>query len=619
MGKWSCNPKTSTGCWTCRIRRKGCDNAFPVCRGCEALEIRCYHEKSKPEWMDSGSRQQEMAQKIKAEIKRNARRRQGRQKIQTIVRDIDEATPLSSTHLDFNLPSSANPIASSRQTPSTLGSEIEHDGIPSSATSTMYERSASLDLSDSRPNQQDSDESTIQDAPVPSLSLPNKLELIFVMAYLDYVFPVSFPFYRPTILEGGRGWLLSSILGNKCLHHTVISLTSYFFSVVEVNPQSANLICGSYTWEALQSQTELALKKAQRDLHEISCNGVHQNILGSANLIESIVNLLSVEVILGSNENWQMHLDAASFLFQRLLDSHRKDDPYSAFSHILELVDALSFRRPPDSPLWSPEQAAFRFFSAMLIFNDIVASTSLEQSPKLCECYPHLLGNDPHPEPDPSLQLADFIGCQNWALIAIGEIAALDAWKKSMKQINQLSVPELVQRGAVIDQHLRDGLAVLDKPESQNREKKRVPITQLDTLLSHTPCAPETINAITHIWALAARSYLLTTISGWQVANAELRSNVAQTIGLLTDLATSPTWMRTLAWPLCITGCLADEGEEVLLRQLLTDMGGLQAFGTLRQALSIMEHAWRNRTQIDTENWDLAACLRCLGHRALLV
>jgi C6 transcription factor Pro1 len=396
-------------------------------------------------------------------------------------------------------------------------------------------------------------------------------------------------------------------------------LTSYFFSVVKIYQGTGQQICGSYTWEALQRQTDLALRKAQRDLDEVNQNGISNRVLESVNLLVSVVNLLTVEVITGSNENWQVHLDAASLLFQQLLSSQKNNQTRPAFSFILELLGSRSFPTTLAPNLWMPDQAAFRFFAADLIFNDIIASTALEKPPNLSEHYGPLLGNGPNPDQEPCLQLADFFGCQNWALVAIGEIATLGAWKKAMKQVNQLSVTELVQRGTAIDQLLLDGLATLDAPGPPDEHNLRGSAGWLDTLSPQPPGVPDKTDIITRIWALSARSYLLVTISGWQLANGELRANVAQTISLFAELAATPTWLRTLAWPLCVTGCLSDSGEEAVMRQLLTDVGGLEAFGTLRQALNIMEHVWRNRSQLDTENWDLGACLSSLGHRALLV
>ncbi|KAK7211564.1 hypothetical protein V2G26_018742 [Clonostachys chloroleuca] len=64
--------RTSHGCWTCRLRRKKCDEQRPVCDTCAALCITCHYGDKKPEWMDGGTRQEKMIEQLKREVKQNA-------------------------------------------------------------------------------------------------------------------------------------------------------------------------------------------------------------------------------------------------------------------------------------------------------------------------------------------------------------------------------------------------------------------------------------------------------------------------------------------------------------------------------------------------------------------
>lgn len=51
--------RSSSGCWTCKLRRKKCDEYHPVCHACEALSATCHNDQdNKPEWMDNGLKQQ---------------------------------------------------------------------------------------------------------------------------------------------------------------------------------------------------------------------------------------------------------------------------------------------------------------------------------------------------------------------------------------------------------------------------------------------------------------------------------------------------------------------------------------------------------------------------------
>lgn len=48
-----------------------------------------------------------------------------------------------------------------------------------------------------------------------------------LMHFFDHVLPLQFRFYNPSILEGGRGWLLSILTRTKPLYHVALSLAAY--------------------------------------------------------------------------------------------------------------------------------------------------------------------------------------------------------------------------------------------------------------------------------------------------------------------------------------------------------------------------------------------------------
>ena len=45
------------GCWTCRARRKKCDESRPHCSLCLSLRIECHGYAKKPGWMDGGAKE----------------------------------------------------------------------------------------------------------------------------------------------------------------------------------------------------------------------------------------------------------------------------------------------------------------------------------------------------------------------------------------------------------------------------------------------------------------------------------------------------------------------------------------------------------------------------------
>lgn len=62
--------RSSNGCWTCRVRRKKCDETPDICANRAALDITCCFDlDQQPEWMDGGVRQDRMAEQLKNEVK----------------------------------------------------------------------------------------------------------------------------------------------------------------------------------------------------------------------------------------------------------------------------------------------------------------------------------------------------------------------------------------------------------------------------------------------------------------------------------------------------------------------------------------------------------------------
>lgn len=124
--------RSKQGCWTCRLRRKKCDEKHPFCSTCESLTITCYGYGSKPDWMDNGEGEKAMANSIKQIVKKTSRHKgrlgiamgrfQGRSASQTdegVVKIAPKPTNAGTGHstaarTDINLPSGES------SSPSTL-------------------------------------------------------------------------------------------------------------------------------------------------------------------------------------------------------------------------------------------------------------------------------------------------------------------------------------------------------------------------------------------------------------------------------------------------------------------------------------------------------------------
>jgi hypothetical protein len=551
--------RSSNGCWTCRLRRKKCDEKRPVCDTCAALHITCHYNQDKPEWMDGGVRQEEMAERLKREVKEKTHRRRGER--------------AGATTVELIVPDIHNDGMEPCPEPSTIPSQRGAD--------------CALTGKDARK------------------SIPfGRPDTILFLFYLEHLLPFLFPFYRPSLLQGGRAWILEMMISSPVVRQSTLCQSSYFFSLVRGT--------GDVVWETVLMQTRDAFGVLRQALQVIDVSGITEHLHGAVRIMASIMQVQRFEITVLSFNNCQAHLNAALALFKQLLDSSGVVQPAgssSSFNAVMSRLGPSSWILPSQCVrVPSSEQAPFRFSSALLILDDIIASTVLQEQPRLYEYHRSLLGNIDGTDPPINLEAA--VGCQNWVFLQIGEIAVLEAWKQRRKRAGNLDIMELVHRATAIKDSLVAHLMRLEiepvfipKEGSSLLDALTADYCQSQTLANQT-------SLVTRVWAHAALVYLFVVVSGWQPASADVRYHVGLIIELLTREISPPALLRTMVWPFCVAGCLAEPPQEAHFRGMVEALQPPSVFGTARKALEIMENVWRNRNAGDAASRDLATCFR---------
>ncbi|UKZ49481.1 hypothetical protein TrVGV298_003728 [Trichoderma virens] len=557
--------RSQSGCYTCRLRRKKCDERRPECSGCAALEITCHFGDTKPDWMDGGPRQKEMAEFVKAQVKKQASQRRDRKYLDMLESGTRKVSLSDEPRADVERGYSAS-------APSTKESPISHVSGSTAATS---------------PPELPWHSQAFSGADEP-MELDRSADIHYACMYLDYVFPHLFPHYRPHILVGGRGWVLDALQSNnKSLYHITVSLASYYFALILNNGEPEHEECMKKMNENLQSQMELGLRELQREVSSLHSRKMDPR--DGLVVMESIIQLLIFEVATGTRENWKLHLDAAIALFRQVLpDADGWEEMlYGLVNHRWPPPE-MGMKRP-----WSTSQAACRFFTANLLYIDVMSSVSLGCPPRLynyqnkiipscktSEWSPCTMGEGP-------LRMEEFRGLHNWVL----QVIALEPWHNTVRRN---------QRGGLWP----------------SKHHARPPDT-VATVIS-VPVLGEQPSYAMHntIWLNAALIYLNTVLAGWQPSCPEISTAVANTTEMLFNLP-SGTCLGALAWPLCVAGCLAPPEDEVKYKSIVARLGGLQLFGSLREAMHIMEQVWAQRPM--DESWDVAQCMNILGHGVVLL
>ncbi|KAL7961531.1 fungal-specific transcription factor domain-containing protein [Trichoderma compactum] len=592
--------KKCDGCWTCRLRRKKCDETRPECANCTGLQITCHYGRLKPDWLDGAEKQEAMAAKIKSQIKQQAGYRRERHHASAVamsfaataqrredsefvnlipIHDLSPKKPRPRT--DATRPNAAVKSGDDGQDSIRVDPSIHK--VPETLPGFTF---ASNPQSEPRPGQE-------------TLSSWGEDEMNHLMRYLDHVFPFLFPFYRTSLLDPGRGWIFQLLTQSRVAFHSVIGVSAYFFSVALSEKYSGreHEMCKTVVWSKLIQQADMCFDMLQQDIQELNDRGDEANLLDKVRVMESIVQFLIFETAVGRSANWGNHLSPTVALFRDILQNHGVNNSASPVVDILsKIAQRPLYALKKDHYVWDSRQECFRFFAGILLFIDTIASTSLGRPPQLLEYHPQFLTNRDDGEyikGETTIRLSRLVGCHNWAIRVVAEISALNAWKKENVRMGSFLGTELAERARHIDEILDEGMSQMDNDRTT------------DTVTS------------TKIWAYAARIYLAVVISGWQPILPGVRSGVAHALRLLQTVVGS-SHLRVLAWPLCVAGCMAERAQEQAFRNLFSELDKPALIGILGEALRVMESVWQNRGNMSSELWDVEAFLNILGTPVLL-
>ncbi|ETS80732.1 hypothetical protein PFICI_08261 [Pestalotiopsis fici W106-1] len=570
--------KKPENCWTCRLRRKKCDGTQPTCRVCASLEISCHYSETQPEWMDGGPRQQAEAQRRKSEVKLSADRRRKEKVVRRLQSELLSDPGRDEYHQGVASPltTGATPAPDKESRGFTQSSSALEATSPGGSTSNVWLSHLNCDY-----------------------------DIGLVVAFLDHVFPLLSPFYQPSVLEGGRMWLLAVIMRDKVFRLHTNAITSYLLSVIPCRSETITNTCKLYALEGAQRQRDLAISHLQSDLSSLITRGIHNNLSETATLLTNMVNVLDLERTLADGDEWQIHLEAALNLIRDLL----QDESGLQGSNWSLVLRRLSDRsKPAGFDMWSIDQAAFRFSVAKLVVFDIVTSSSLGRPPGLLSHHQELLRGDRDLMDRNPLQLTEVNGCQNWAMALLGEVVALDAWKKDQEKQKTQYRQHLLLRGEDIYTRLNDGLVQLDKCSNSQDN-----VMTMDSLTSRAPPPPY---VITKLWTFATLAYLHIVLHGWQPSNREFRHSVFHATELIKQLSPWPLHLRAQSWPLCVAGCLASEEERPFYQSLESILGALASFGSIQQTKRIWKRVWADKS--DEPRKDVATCLASCDYKAFL-
>ncbi|CAL3962325.1 unnamed protein product [Diplocarpon coronariae] len=558
--------RSKQGCWTCRLRRKKCDERREVCSVCESLGVTCYGYGPKPEWMDGGEREKAVAASIKQVVKHTSRRKGrlgtslgrfsdrygGENSVEKVVRIAPKTREL--------VPDAGG---SHESVPAAQGPMFVTDS-PLASTHSGNESLPPAGTSSSSPPAPI--EETSCGAPTSSalVTLPIS-EAVLLMHFLDNVFPLQHPMYRPGVAEGGRGWLLALLLRTKPLYHASLALSAYHRGTVLLAAQRHSHSCSSAEQEQHLAICLNEFQRAIKDVDHWVMKACPRDGLG---LMASIVQLIYFELFAGHGHAWKIHLRAATATFA---------SGYWNEAAQLGLIEQTEADTLPllTEQVPSPQLASFKFLSGVILWLDILETVTTGKEPCLLSIHPHALNPKSH------IRLESIIGCSNWPIVQIGRIAAL--YERKVRAL----------RNCCLDEGLHADV------ESIRRELQYGLTEQTLACLavSHEALAPHNSvrhrqALITRLFALAASIYLDLVVHGFQQGAA---NSVTEAMTILRSNMPSEL-LHTVIFPLYLIGYVAAQEDQPFFRGVFSSPPVLDPSLEHRsKILPLLEDIWQNR------------------------
>jgi C6 transcription factor Pro1 len=251
---------------------------------------------------------------------------------------------------------------------------------------------------------------------------------------------------------------------------------------------------------------------------------------------------------------------------------------------------------------------------------DIFASITDLHPPRFLPLYRRLFAGGAgfwarrHSPAEAELAMEALAGCPDEAMLAIAEVSALAHWKAQEQQSGTLSVRELIRRGDAIEQQLRrpDAVVAAGSPPGVTLPERRGSLPGPGPPPPQAFPSEEMRRIAAEIYREAVILYLHTVLSDSHpgarqsplphpprgltartTGVPEIMQQVAVIARLLGQLPPSEL-DRSLVFPLCFAGCMADDGAQRVWLKSRMD-GHKDTVGNVYQIKAVMDRVWQRR------------------------
>ncbi|KAF8206156.1 fungal-specific transcription factor domain-containing protein [Mycena galopus ATCC 62051] len=634
------------GCWTCRLRRKKCDENRKgnSCQTCIRLTIQCLGWGPKrPEWM----RDKQAVEAYKADIKAQLTRA-------GLIRGQPRSSllsPMPGSQSRLHDGSIRRPYPHHRRSAdASTGSLLNFDAgvdypsyqyaprhsmypaMPGASNPAFYHLPA---VSYSDPNVASPVEfnasifgpgQTQQQFDSPVSSNPGSTQI----PPLDFDFAqlgndgFDFAVREPSPTEAFPLFAdHSSLQENHCIYYFEhVRKVQYIFagntvtnvtcSMIVQEPRGAvtNAVCAlaslhytrmrvAHGFEAPDTNPEHSTAKYFHDEAYFQLHNAKQvrGLYGESDAIAAL-HLVWFSQLSGGATDWQPVFAVACDWVAQQTDLLRSDDPKLALQ-ALPVTGQLIVK--------------------LTLWLDIFSSLTMMRPPKYLALYKRLFGDlaGRHLQ-NGDTRMDSLTGCPEEVLLGIAEVSELSHWKATEKRKGSLSNRDLIRRGDEIEQRLRKASSLPRKIGGGDRTPLHPTLVQAESDAVDAVPFPsnDARQLVAKIFSEAVLLYLHTVLSDSNPGVPEISNSVGMIVQLLGQLPPSEV-DRALVFPICLAGCMTDDSN---WRDFLK--GRLQALdeslGNLMRTRLLMEAVWQKR-DVSGATVDWRETMRERGLNLLLV
>ncbi|KAL5121993.1 DNA-binding transcriptional regulator ume6 [Pleosporales sp. CAS-2024a] len=584
--------RSRSGCYTCRLRRKKCDEGKSSCRACKHLGLKC--EYKRPMWWSNNDHRQAQKEVIKNIIKRTKLNEKSAQSLTMgnntpplchSIACTREPSVESQNSFDFNFNTAAPDFYTTAMPPPILTPPFSHP-----AQFAPYDidiKTESQMFINDIPTRRDSTISTFSHYQTPpavaaGYGSDNWIQQDYFESHRESFTedPLDMPFFDYTN-QGSFSPLHNPVVqvdtcDQHLLSHFVDNVLPLVYPVLEANqPGSARAhvimpalelnkayqhCCLSVS--ALHMKTTLGLEgQIDQDVLRNRYAGVEQLTMSlysdslHAQTLEATLGMIFFPCSVGSIDDglqdipWHQHFLAVQSLV------HKLDLP----NQMVLMNNGNAHSQPP-------------FNMTLAAWIDILGATMLGKTPSFADTYREQLIADA-----PS-GLAELMGCEDRIMYLISEIACLEALK--LENMDQSQLCQHIQL-------LGEQISLTEPPHGS-----------LNSAISSTgDILPRQLRKnMTAVFRLAARIYLCSLVPGFDRTQQSSINLVNAFCKAMEYIPAGPTGFdRSLVWPLLVAGSVAlpESPFRTLFARRASQMGANAEFGSFGRVGKLLSEVWR--------------------------